>query len=344
RGAKPLLGRRLPLPLAEGKGDTGDRVAVSQHSHNDHFTALRPSRLGMALGIVLLVMVAEFIGGILSNSLALLSDAGHMLVDALALGLALFAIRVARRPATPTRTFGYYRVEILAALANGVTLLLLSAYIFYEAYQRFLAPPDVLAPLMLAVAVVGLLANLGGMLLLKGARYGSLNIRAAFWHVVGDTISSAGVIIAAIIIAVTGWRVADPLIAVVIGCIILVGAVRLVRESVDILLEAAPRHVEMDKLVEAIKGVPGVDGVHDIHLWTITSAVHALSAHLLIQDQMVSRSGEILEMVNHSLARDFNINHTTLQLECQSRESCPGGIMCDVGRWGEGVEQQHNGG
>jgi cobalt-zinc-cadmium efflux system protein len=277
-------------------------------------------------------MVAEVIGGILSNSLALLGDAGHMLVDALALGMSLFAIRIARRPATATKTYGYYRVEIMAALANGIALALVAAYIFYEAYHRFLDPPTVQTTLMLVVATIGLIANLIGIQLLRGVSHGSLNIKAAFWHILGDTLSSVGVIIAGIIISITGWGVVDPIIAVFIGIIILWGAVRLVRESVDILLEAAPKHIQMDRVIEMIKNIPGVEDVHDIHIWTITSGIHALSAHLLIEDQTVSRSAEIAETVNNDLAKHFNITHTTLQLECEKSESCPSGFICNMHR------------
>ena len=304
----------------------------NQHSEASHLTSM--GRLKIALIIVLVIMVVEVIGGILSNSLALLGDAGHMLVDALALGLSLFAMTMARRPATPTKTYGYHRVEIMAALANGTILVLVSLYIFYEAYQRFLEPPTVKVPLMLLVATIGLIANLAAILLLRRESRQSLNIKAAFWHIVGDTISSAGVIVGGIIISITGWGIVDPLIAVFIGCIILWGAGRLVSESVDILLEAVPRHIQVDKVVETIKKVTGVEDVHDIHIWTITSGIHALSAHLLIEDQTVSRSAEIVTTVNQDLAKIFNITHTTLQLEC---ESCPTGFICDIGRPGDRV-------
>jgi cobalt-zinc-cadmium efflux system protein len=301
---------------------------------NQHSEArkLGSQRLKVALGIVLVIMAAEVIGGILSNSLALLGDAGHMLVDALALGMSLFAISIARRPATATRTYGYYRVEIMAALANGVTLVLVAAFIFYEAYQRFLNPPVVQSTLMLVIATIGLIANLIGLRLLRRVRQGSLNIKAAFWHILGDTISSVGVIAAGIIIAITGWGVIDPIIAVFIGAVILWGAVLLVRESTDILLEAVPRHIQTDKVIGMIKGVPGVREVHDMHIWTITSGIHALSAHLLIEDQTVSRSGEIVAVVNQDLAKHFNITHTTLQLEC---ETCPSGFICNIHPPGE---------
>jgi len=307
------------------------------HSESNRLTSTGSRQLKIVLIIVVVIMVAEVIGGILSNSLALLGDAGHMLVDALALGLSLFAMAIARRPATPTKTYGYHRVEIMAALANGVTLVLVAAYIFYEAYQRFLNPPLVQAPLMLVVATIGLIANLAGIMLLKGASHKSLNIKAAFWHVIGDTISSVGVIVAGVIIAVTGWGYADPLIAVFIGGIILWGAVRIVRESADILLEAAPKHIQLDEVIEIIKKAPGVEDVHDIHIWTITSGIHALSAHLVIEEQTVSKSAEIVETVNKDLTRHFGITHTTLQLECERCESCPTGFICNISRPGERV-------
>ena len=289
-------------------------------------------RLSVALVIVAAIMVAEIVGGLLSNSLALLGDAGHMLVDALALGISILAIRVARRPATATRTFGYHRVEIMAALTNGVILGLVAMYIFYEAYQRFLDPPEVRTTLMMAVAGVGLVANLCAMWLLRDVRKESLNTKAAFWHVLGDTIASLGVIVGGAVMWVTGWGIVDPIIAVLIGCIILWGAVRLVRESADILLEAAPGHVQTEEVARMIMDIPGVEDVHDMHIWTITSGIHALSAHLLIEDQTVANSAEIARTVNQDLRQRFNITHTTLQLECEKCEGCSAGLMCDIQR------------
>lgn len=301
--------------MAHQQNGTGDTTATSQKA------------LKRVLIIVSVIMVAEVIGGILSNSLALLGDAGHMLVDVLALGLSLFAISMAKKPATPEKTYGYHRVEIIAALINGVVLALISIYIFYEAYQRILEPPQVQAPLMIGVAVVGLIANLIGIQLLKEARHGNLNVKAAFWHILGDTFSSVGVIIAGIIIAFTGWGIADPIIAILISGIILWGAVRLVKEAVDILLEAVPSHVQVNDVIGIIKNVSGVEDVHDIHIWTITSGIHALSAHLRIEDQIISSSTDIVEMVNRDLRQRFNITHTTLQLEC---ENCPTGLICEI--------------
>lgn len=301
---------------------------MTHHTHEvNHLTSERSRALKFALAIVVVVMIAEVIGGILSNSLSLLGDAGHMLVDSLALGLSLFAINMARRPATATRTYGYHRVEIMAALSNGVTLTLVSAYIFYEAYQRLSNPPVVQPVLMLVVAIVGLCANVAGLWLLKGVRHGSLNIRAAFLHILGDALSSVGVIIAAVVIKLTGWDAIDSLIAIFIGCIILWGAVRLVRESSDILLEAVPAHIQIEKVIEMMKNIPGVEEAHDIHVWTITSGLYALSAHLVIEDQAVSSSTEIVRTVSNELAEHFDIRHTTLQLEC---ESCPAESVCEM--------------
>ena len=294
-------------------------------SHQETISSYR--RLKFTLAIVLTVMAVEIAGGIFSGSLALLSDAGHMLVDALALGLSMFAIRAARRPATATKTFGYHRVEILAALANGAILVLVSAYIFYEAYHRFLGPSAVKTPLMLTIAIIGLFGNLGGVLLLNRVSRRSLNVRAAFWHVLGDTISSVGVVIAALVILFTGRYMADAIAAVVIGIIILWGAVRIVRESANVLLEAVPKGVETTQVIDFIQDVPGVNEVHDIHIWTITSNIYALSAHLVIDDQMVSKSMDIVRTVRQELARRYNISHTTLQLEC---ESCPTGCVCEL--------------
>jgi cobalt-zinc-cadmium efflux system protein len=296
-------------------------------NHEEHFNRAAGRPLKITLFLVLVIMAAEIIGGILSNSLALLSDAGHMFTDALALGLSLFAMNLAKRPATSTRTFGYHRAEIMAALANGTVLVLVSALIFYEAAQRFSALPTVKTPLMMIIAGIGLAANLIGIGLLRSGSRKSINIRAAFWHVAGDTLASVGVIIAGAIIYFTGWYIADPILAVVIGAVILWGAVRIVRESVDILLESVPPHVRIEEVASAVKKVEGVADMHDIHIWTITSGIYALSAHLSIADQTVSQSCDIVTKVNAVLAADFNITHTTLQLEC---DSCPTGLVCNL--------------
>ena len=310
--------------------DTKEHDHDHEREHRYLTAASRPLQLTLILTLV--IMVAEFVGGMISNSLALQSDAGHMLIDALALALSLFAMSVARRPATQKRTFGYHRVEILAALANGITIVGISLYIFYEAFRRFQQPPEVNVPIMLVVAVIGLVANLAGVLLLRGGGTSSLNIRAAFWHIIGDTISSVGVIVSAIVIGMTGWTVVDPIIAIVIGLIILLGAFRLIRESIDILSETVPTHIKVEKVTEIIKAIPGVVDVHDLHIWTLTSGVYALSAHVLITDQMVSRSTGIIRTAQQSLKETFGIAHATLQLECTRCESCPEGSICQIRR------------
>jgi cobalt-zinc-cadmium efflux system protein len=315
-----------------------------EHAHeHEHHAGMGPRPLIITLSIVAGIMLAELIGGLISNSLALVGDAGHMLVDALALALSLFALFLARRPSTLTRTYGYHRVEIMAALANGTVLVLVAAYIFFEAYQRFQDPAEVEAPLMLAVAVVGLVANFVGIMLLRKGSHTSLNVKGAFWHVISDTISSVGVIVAGLVIAFTGWPYADPVVAMVIGVIILVGALRLVRDSVDILMEAVPKHIKIEEVVDEIQRVPGVDEIHDIHVWTITSGIIALSAHLMIQDQMVSLSTDVRDNVNRMLAERYGITHTTLQLECARCESCPVGVVCQIARPNHETNESANG-
>jgi len=308
----------------------GEPIMHEEHDHHQVIGGTRP--LLFALLIVVVVMVAEIVGGLLSNSLALLGDAGHMLVDALALSISLVAIWIARRPADTAKTYGYHRVEIMAALANGIILVLVAVLIFYQAYQRLLDPPEVEAPLMMGIAAVGLVANLAGILLLRRARHSSINVKAAFWHVLGDTISSLGVIIGGIIIAITGWGIVDPIIAIIIGTIILWGAVRLVRESSDILLEAVPGHIQTDDVGRAMMNISGVRDVHDMHIWTITSGIYALSAHVLIEDQTVARSAEISRVIEQELALRFQITHTTLQLECEKCENCSEGLVCGIAR------------
>ncbi len=303
------------------------------HPHEaEHVANVSARTMVLTLVITAVFLAVEVVGGLLSHSLALLSDAGHMLVDILALGISLWAIYTARRPSTSTRTYGFHRVEIMAALANGTILVLVSVLIFYESYQRLVQPPEVKAPIMLIVAGIGLLANVGEIYLLRRATHGTLNVKAAFWHILGDTISSIGVIIGGLIIMFTGLTRVDPIIAAVIGVIILWGAVRLVRDSVDILMESVPKNIPIASVVETLRKVPGVDDIHDLHVWTITSGIVALSAHLMIEDQMISHSTEVVDAVNHALSDRFDIRHTTLQLECAKCESCPSGIICNISR------------
>jgi len=295
--------------------------------HIDHKRPIsfHQSNLLIALFITGAIMVAELIGGLLSNSLALLSDAGHMFMDILALLLSFFALRFATRPATEKQTFGFYRLEILAALINGTVLLVLSLFIFYEAYQRFIEPREIRGFLMLGVAAIGLGANIVSALVLRPGSHENLNVKGAFLHVVGDLISSLGVILAGAIILLTGWRRVDSIISFVIGVIILIGAYRLVMESVHILLESTPKEIALNEVIDGVKTIEGVRDLHHVHLWTITSGIYALSAHVLIEDQMTSRSSQILEDINRFLREKFNIDHTTIQFEC---EACETGFVC----------------
>ena len=298
-------------------------VAHTHRMEND-------SRLKFTLYIVVGIMVVEAIGGLASHSLALVSDAGHMLIDTLSLALSVFAITMAKRPATFSKTFGYHRGEIMAALINGVVLVLLSAGIFYESYQRFLTPHAVNAPLMMVVAIIGLIANAAGLFLLKSGSESSLNVKAAFWHIIGDSISSVGVIVAAVIIQITGYTNIDPIIASIIAVIILWGAINVVRESMDILMETVPKHIDLDQVIATLKSIPGVVDLHDLHIWTITSGIYALSSHLLIEDQRVSKSATITLAANEMLEERFHITHTTLQLECSKCDTCADGVVCDI--------------
>ncbi len=299
-----------------------DHIHQMDHTRS---SSLHQRHLLIALFVTGTIMVAEVIGGLLSNSLALLSDAGHMLMDILALLLSFFALRFATRPATERQTFGFYRLEILAALINGTVLLGLSLFIFYEAYQRFIEPREIKGLLMLGVAAIGLGANIISALVLRAGSHKSLNVKGAFLHVIGDLLSSVGVIIGGTIILLTGWGRVDAIISFVIGGIILIGAYNLVMESVHILLESTPKDVDLSEVIRGAKAIEGVRDLHHVHLWTITSGIYALSAHVLIEDQMTSRSSQILEDVNTFLRDRFHIDHTTIQFEC---ETCQTDFVC----------------
>jgi len=286
------------------------------HVHADGSAGGRKGLL-IALTITLFMMIAEIIGGILSNSLALLSDAGHMFTDTLALALSFFAMKFAGMPATEKKTFGFYRLEILAALLNGITLVIISLYIMYEAYQRILNPQPVAGTLMLVVAVIGLIVNIIGALFLMKHHETNLNIRGAFLHIIGDAISSVGVIIGGIIILYTGWYLIDPILSILIALGIIAGAIGLVSESVSILLESAPSHINIAAVAEEIARVNGVREAYHVHVWTITSGVYALSAHVIIDDRPVSGSRELLDAIRQRLTDRFKIMHSTIQLECE---------------------------
>ena len=275
----------------------------------------RRSQAGQ-LWIVLLItgafMVAELVGGVLSNSLALLADAGHMLTDVLALALSLVAMRLAMRPPSQERTFGYVRLEILAALVNGAVLLGISVWIAWEAWGRLTTPEEVDGPLMMAVAVLGLIVNLVGAGLLKEHAGENLNVRAAYLHVLGDLLGSLGAIGAGAIILLTGWTPADPLASVIIAGLILLGAWRLVREAAEVLLEMVPRHVDMNEVLKDLRAITHLEDVHDLHVWTLTSGFVALSGHGVLEDP--ARHQGVLDEIRERMAKR-GIGHVTFQLE-----------------------------
>jgi cobalt-zinc-cadmium efflux system protein len=285
-------------------------------------------RLTLALVLAALYMLAEVAGGLLANSLALLADAGHMLTDVAALGLSLFAIWAAQRPATPRRTYGFHRMEILAALVNGATLVAMAALIFAEAYRRWAHPPDVKGGLMLAVACGGLVVNLASLWILRGGREESLNVRGAWLHVGTDTLGSVQAIAAGVLISAFGWKWADPLASVLIGLLVVLSSWGLLRDAVAVLMEGVPAHLQLDEVAEAMAGVPGVTAVHDLHVWTITSGFVALSAHVVVGPDC---SEDVLWRVRTVIHDRFGIDHSTIQVE-RTQVSLPTGASSGGGQ------------
>ncbi len=294
---------------------------LNDHSKHLHEPATpgKQRSLVLALAITVVFLVVEVAGGLLTNSLALLADAGHMASDAAALALALFATWLARRPATPGRSFGFLRAEVLAALANAATLLVISFFIFWEAIRRLIAPPAIDTPLMLVIAVLGLAANAGSAWVLTrgGMHAHDLNVRGAFLHVIGDLLGSVGTIFAAITMLATGWYLADPILSMGIGLLIVRSAWRLLWDSVDVLLEATPAHIDADEVRRAMQQVRGVEGVHDLHIWTVTSGLVALSGHVEVTGQRDWH--EMLVELATLLRERFGIAHVTLQPEQHRR-------------------------
>jgi len=293
--------------------DVADQGPVHDHFHGTLKDRKDQRRtMKWVLGLTAVFMVAEVLGGLISNSLALLADAGHMFTDVGALGLSLLAMRLAQRPPSPRKTYGYVRLEILAALINGAALLFIALVIFKEAWERFSNPPEVDGPLMLVVAVMGLVVNIIGAVLLHSHAGESLNVRGAYLHILGDLLGSVGAITAGILMVTKGWFLADPIISMVIASLILIGAWRLVREAADVLLEAAPRGLDVEGLVEELREIPGLEELHDIHVWTLTSGFVAMSGHGVIDD--LTKHRPILDEINHRL-NERGIHHITFQLE-----------------------------
>ncbi|MGQ4435817.1 cation diffusion facilitator family transporter [Streptomyces sp. SAS_260] len=291
------------------------------HSHGAPVTgtaaAAYRGRLRVALGITITVMVVEVVGGLLADSLALIADAAHMATDALGLGMALLAIHFANRPAAGNRTFGYARAEILAALANCLLLLGVGGYVLYEAIQRFVTPADTEGGLTIVFGLIGLVANMISLTLLVRGQKESLNVRGAFLEVAADALGSLAVIIAAVVILTTGWQAADPIASLAIGLMIVPRTLKLLRETLDVLLESAPKDVDMQDVRSHILALDGVEDVHDLHAWTITSGMPVLSAHVVVRSDVLNAIGneKMLHELQGCLGDHFDVEHCTFQLE-----------------------------
>ncbi len=274
-------------------------------------------RFKLAIALTAVIFFAEAAGGFLFNSLALLSDAAHVFMDVFSLALSWLALYICSMPPTETRTYGWHRSEVFAAFINGVTLLFVSLIIFYEAYQRLLSPLEVKGLGTMVVALIGLIVNIIVASWFKGHTHEDLNIRSAYLHIVWDAVASVGVLLSGAVIYYTGWFIADPIISIGIGAIIIIGAVRIILDSAHILLEGVPKDVDIRKIVEDIKGIDGVNGIHTLHIWSICSNIHAMSAHIDIKEGARDRRGEIVALINERLAKNYHIFYTTLQAECE---------------------------
>lgn len=294
-------------------------------------------RLRLSLAVTVLILLAEVVGGILSNSLALLGDAGHNLTDVFALGLSLIAARISRRPSDYRATYGYQRVGILAAVINGVGLLIIAVFVFFESYKRFVSPPQIDTLLMLTIAVIGLIGNVAAALII-GRGHADLNIRSAWLHLLGDALSSIGVIISGVIIHFTGWLYADPIAGAIIGIGIVAGGTGVVREATSIFLEMTPRDVDVEGIARMISEVPGVMGIHDLHIWSLAHRRIAFSAHIWVHDQKLSEV-EVVRKRIEDMLRGMGISHILIQFECAECETT--GLYCQVHSEGGGAGQYH---
>ena len=297
-------------------------------------------RLGIATGIALAVLLLEVIGGFISHSLALLSDAGHVFADALALGMSWFALRLARRPANAKATFGYHRVGVLVALINGVSLIVMAALIVREAYERFISPVEINTVQLLIFACLGLVANLGMLWLLHGGHRGNLAVKSAWLHVIGDSLASVGVVVSGVVVMTTGWRFVDPAASVLIASLILFGGWRVARDAAGVLLEFPPRSLRSADLEAAILAVEGVKGMHDLHVWAITSQSPYLSTHLVVEEQSLLQVHGIVKAVETRL-KQMGVTHVTLQAECIGCES--ESTFCTQEQDGEGHHDDRHG-
>ena len=296
---------------------------MQDHHHNHSHGSSREkgkSRLRVVFVLTSLFFIVEVIGGLWTNSLALLSDAGHMLSDMFALGLSLFAFWLSSKKPSPTKTYGYYRFEVVAAFINGVLLILIALWVFSEAFSRFQHPATVKSVPMLFIAVLGLIINLVGIYLLHELGRESINIQGALFHLIGDAAGSVGAIAAAIAITLTGWTFFDPMISVLIGFLIIYSAWRLLWDVVNILMQGVPAHIDLDSIRQSLLSVDGVTGLCDLHIWSLTSQLDMLSAHVVVED--MGRNKEILEQLTRVINDKFGINHVTLQIEDEAVGTC----------------------
>jgi cobalt-zinc-cadmium efflux system protein len=302
---------------------------VHSHPHVHLEDTARGTSFRLALSLVLtaVFVIVEIAAGVFSNSLALLTDAAHNFTDVIALGLSWFAVRLATRPSSASRTYGYHRAGILVALINSTTLVVISLGIFYSAYQRFLSPPEVKSGVMIVVGMLAFVVNLVTALLVRQGSREDLNLRSAYLHLLGDVLSTLGAVVAGVIIFFTDWNWLDPLVSVFIGVLILWNAWGILRESVDILLESSPRDVDMDAMISDMSKVKGVLGVHDLHVWSITQSMRTMSAHILTDDISISAGTDIQSRLNEILSGRYKITHATLQLECVG---CQPDLYCDL--------------
>jgi cobalt-zinc-cadmium efflux system protein len=298
------------------------------HSHLREAASQTTRRLSISLFLTLAFVILEASAGIYANSLALLTDAAHNLTDVIALGLTWFAVRITAQPATAQKTYGYHRAGILVALLNSTTLVLISLGIFYEAYHRFQSPPEVESGILIGVGLIAVMINLATALLIHRGSDHDLNLRSAFVHLMGDVLSTIGAVIAGVIIYFTDANWLDPVVSVLIGFLILYNAWGILRDAVDILLEATPRDIDIKHMVQDIAAVDGVLGIHDIHVWSLTQSLRTMSAHILTDDLHISVGGTIQRQISEILRHRYNISHATLQLECV--DCYPHSLYCDL--------------
>lgn len=300
---------------------------VQTDTHTNDLTKGTIRRLMLSLVITLAFVIIEAVAGIFANSLALLTDAAHNLTDVIALGLSWYALHLTMQPAHSGKTYGYHRAGILIALANSTTLVVIALGIFYEAYRRFITPPEVKASILIGVGLAAVLVNLVTALLIKRGSEGDLNLRSAFLHLMGDVLSTVGAVIAGVIIAFTGWNWLDPLVSVLIGILILWNAWGIVSETIHILMESTPNDIDMDDMVGDIIQIGGVNNVHDLHVWSITQRIRTLSAHVVTEDLTISEGAAIQNAISTLLNHKYGISHATLQLECAGCN--PNVLYCD---------------